>query len=249
MWVSISAHEEEGWRKEEKAFSSFFPVFSATQAELKLQKMSNLGLKHERSMRTAQQLPVAQGCSKTLGQLCAPGKVSVVQLGGLQTTSTSCAGKALLGEPLDQGGETTTVGFSKSLRTEGSLISLRLIRVLFLVSVESSLLVVEAGRVCMGTVYTGWDASGQAGCAVCRIPALPGNLALIKPTKLVLTSDTISGLCGLCGPSQTALCLLSSSPQAPGNVSKCQAHEWKRRIGPSAGNAGNSGARRLVFAK
>lgn len=156
---------------------------------------------------------------------------------------------ALSGEPLDQGGETTTVGFSKSLRAEGSLISLRLIRVLFPVSVGASLLVVEAGRVCMGTVYTGWDASGQAGCAVCRIPALPGNLALIKPTKLVLTSDTVSGLCGLCGPSQTALCLLSSSPQAPGNVSKCQAHEWKRRIGPSAGNAGNSRARRLVFAK
>lgn len=94
MWVSISAHEEEGWRKEEKAFSSFYAVFSTTQAELKLQKTSNLGLKHERSMRAAQQLPVAQGCSKTLGQLCAPGKVVVVQLGGLQTTSTSCAGKA-----------------------------------------------------------------------------------------------------------------------------------------------------------
>lgn len=94
MWVSISAHEEEGWRKEDKAFFPPFPVFSTTPAELKLQKTSSLGLKHERSMRTAQQLPVAQGCSKTLGQLFAPGKVGVVQLGGLQTTSTSCAGKA-----------------------------------------------------------------------------------------------------------------------------------------------------------
>lgn len=71
---------------------------------------------------------------------------------------------------------------------------------------------VEAGRVWMGTAYAGWDASGQAGCAACRNPALPGNLALIKPTKLVLRSDTVSGLRGLCGPSQTALYALSSSP-------------------------------------
>lgn len=90
MWVSISAHEGEEWRREEKAF---FPVFSTTRVELKLQKTSNLGLKHERSMRSTQQLPVAQGCSRTLGQIRARGKVSAVQLGGLQATSTSCAGK------------------------------------------------------------------------------------------------------------------------------------------------------------